>query len=413
MATLQTGFLDDEAARIRAAGLHRRLRIFDGPPGPRVLLEGREVVLLASNSYLGLATHPDVLRAGEEAARAYGSGSGGSRLISGTTRAHRDLEEALACWKGGEEAVLFGTGYQANVGAITALAGPGDLVLSDELNHASIIDGCRLSRASVQVYRHRDTTHAAQILERERAAHRRCLVVTDGVFSMDGDLAPLPRLCDLADRHDALLMVDDAHAVGVLGRTGSGTAEHLGVLGRVPVQMGTLSKALASEGGFIVGSAVLCDVLRNTARPFIFSTAPAPASVASAGAALRIVRTDPDRRARLAGNGAAFRQGLRAAGMRVPQGETPIVPLLIGGSAPALRFQEALEEDDVFAPAIRPPTVPEGTCRIRASLMATHTARDIDEAVGAFAKAWRAGPGVAAYTEGGAGGTGPSAPASS
>ena len=295
-------FLEEETDRLRADGMHRRMRVFDGPPRPRTMLEGREVILLASNAYLGLNTHPSLVQAADAAAKEYGTGSGGSRLISGSTRLHGELETAIAQLKGTEDAVLFGTGYQANVGTITALVGRGDLVLSDELNHASIIDGCQQSRAEVLVYRHADAAHAEALLREHRERGRRCLIVTDGVFSMDGDLAPIRALCDVAEKQDSMMMVDDAHGTGVLGPTGAGSVELTRQTNRVRVQMGTLSKALASEGGFVAGSRTLCDFVRNRSRAFVFSTAPAPPSVAAALAALRIVGTEPERRERLQEN---------------------------------------------------------------------------------------------------------------
>lgn len=382
-------FLAEALAAQEAAGLRRRIRTFTGPQEPRTSVEGRPAILLASNAYLGLNTHPLVIQAAQRAAAEFGTGSGGSRLVTGTCRLHRDLEAALAGLKGTEDAVLFGTGYQANVGAITALVGPGDLILSDELNHASIIDACRLSRARVRVYRHADPGHLAALLEAERSAHRRCVVVTDGVFSMEGDIAPLPEICDLARRYGALVMVDDAHGTGVLGPRGGGTVEHFGLRGRVDIQVGTLSKALASEGGFVAGSALLCEYLRNRSRPFIFSTAPTPPSVGAALAALGILRAEPARLERLRAAARWLRGALAGLGYRVPPGETPIIPIRVGEPEPAVALAQALEEEGVFVPAIRPPSVPPGTSRLRVTVMATHTEEDLEAAVAAFAVAGR------------------------
>lgn len=382
-------FLAEELDRIRAAGLHRRLRTFAGPQAPRAQVDGRPLILLASNAYLGLNTHPEVVAAAAAAVAEFGTGSGGSRLITGTSTLHRQLEAELAALKGTEDAVLFGTGYQANVGAITALVGPEDLILTDKLNHASIIDACRLSQARMRVYRHNDVERLAALLARERPGHRRCLIVTDGVFSMDGDVAPLPEICALAEQHEALVMVDDAHGTGVLGPRGGGTVEQFGLHGRVHVQMGTLSKALASQGGFVAGSALLCEYLRNRARPFIFSTAPEPAAVAAALAALAVLRREPERLERLRTNARKLRAGLTSLGYRVLPGETPILPVLVGEPGPALALAAALEEAGAFAPAIRPPSVPPGTSRLRVSVMATHTEADLNTALAAFAAAGR------------------------
>lgn len=382
-------FLAAELDRLQAAGLRRHIRVLASPQTPRVVVDGRELILLASNSYLGLSADPEVVQAAQQAVAAFGTGSGGSRLVNGTTQLHVELEQALAALKQAEDAVLFGTGYQANVGAITALMGPGDLILSDELNHASIIDGCRLSRATILVYRHRDVGHLAELLARERQNYRRALVVTDGVFSMDGDLAPLPELCAAAARHNALMMVDDAHATGVLGATGGGTVEQFGMHGQVHIQVGTLSKALASEGGFVAGSATLCQYLRQRARSFIFSTAAEPASVAAGLAAVRIIQREPERMQRLHANAAFLRQGLRALGYSVPDGETPVIPVLVGEAQAATALAQALEEAGAFAPAIRPPSVPPGTSRLRVTVMATHTHEDLEDALAAFAAAGR------------------------
>lgn len=371
-------------------GLLRRLRTFESAPGPRVRLEGREMLLLCSNGYLGLATHPKVVAAARNAAQRFGTSSAASRLVSGTLGIHRQLEHEAARLKGMEDAVLFGSGLLANLGTVAALAGPGDLVLSDRLNHASLIDACRLSRATVQVYGHADAAHAGRLLREHRAAHGRCLILTDGVFSMDGDVAPLRELAELAGEHDADLLVDDAHGTGVLGRHGAGTAEHLGVRVGIALHMGTFSKALASEGGFVAAAPETCGLLRNTARTFVYSTAPSPATVAAARAAIQVMQDEPGLRWTLLANARRLREGLRHAGFRVPDGETPIVPVLIGGSKAAMRVSAELERRGVFAAGIRPPTVPEGSARIRATVMATHTAADIDEAVDAFAKAGRA-----------------------
>lgn len=280
---------ENELSRLRRENLFREFAEFTSSQGPWVVMEGRSMLLLASNSYLNLTTHPEVIEAACTATRCYGAGSGGSRLISGTVSLHIQLEEKIAHWKRAEQALLFNTGYMANLGVITGLVGPGDLILSDELNHASIIDGCRLSRATVSIYRHGDINHLADLLREERKKHRRCLIVTDGVFSMDGDLAPLPEIVRLAKAYEAWTLVDDAHGTGVLGTRGSGTVEYFGLEGWVTVQMGTLSKALASQGAYVTGESSLMTCLRHRARSFIFSTALPPASVAAALAAVDIV----------------------------------------------------------------------------------------------------------------------------
>jgi 8-amino-7-oxononanoate synthase len=329
-----------------------------------------------------------VVQAAMQATMEQGAGSTGSRLTSGTRAIHEELERELASLKGAEDALLFSSGYLAAIGAIPALVGREDLILSDELNHASLIDGCRLSRAAVRVYRHADSAHAAELLA-DRDQFRRVLLVTDGVFSMDGDLAPLPELADLCDRSDAWLMVDDAHGTGVLGPTGAGTVEHFGLRGRIPIQMGTASKALGSEGGFIAGSHELVDYLRNRARSFIFSTAPTPATVAAALEAIHVLKVQPELRANLARNGAQLRDRLRSLGLAVSPGITPIVPVLLGEADRAVRVSAHLESAGFQIPAIRPPTVAEGTARLRVTVTAAHTSEQIERAITAIAEAVR------------------------
>lgn len=380
--------LSAELQELEGRSLYRVDRPSAGAPGPWIEREGRRLLNLGSNNYLGLTEHPSVREAAREAVTRWGTGSSGSRLTSGTLALHRELERELARLKGAEAALLFPTGYMANIGTIPALVGAGDLVLSDALNHASLIDGCRLSRAEVRVYRHADVAHARSLLA-DRERFRRVLVVTDGVFSMDGDLAPLPALCDLCEERDAWLMVDDAHGTGVLGAQGGGTAEHLGVSERVPIRMGTLSKALAAEGGFIAGSGELVDYLRNRARSFIFATAPAPATAAAALAALEVLRNDPAVRRRLLENAEHLRGKLREIGFRTGEGETPIIPVHAGPAERALALAAALEGRGVWAPAIRPPTVPEGTSRIRVSVTAAHSAEELERVAETFAAAGR------------------------
>jgi len=374
--------------RIEAQGLHRLPRYLSSPQGPRVILEGRECLLLSSNSYLGLCGDERLKRAAREAIDRYGVGSGGSRLTTGSYDLAERLETALAAFKGTEAALVFNTGYMANVGTLSALAGPGQVVFSDRLNHASIIDGCRLSGAEVIVYEHCD----ARDLERKvrGCPGRPGLVVTDGLFSVDGDIAPLPEIVAVARRHGLAVMVDDAHATGVLGPHGGGTVELFGLQAAIDIQMGTLSKALAGEGGFVAGKRVLIDYLMNSARSFIFSTAMAPAGLAVALEALEIVRREPERRLILCKHAVEFREALRRLGFRVLPGETPLIAVILGDPDRAVRFSQQLLEKGIYVTAIRPPTVPPGTSRLRINLMATHTPADLGEALDRMGEVGRA-----------------------
>ncbi len=372
---------------LRERGLYRRLRLVEGPQGPRVLLDGREVLLLCSNDYLGLAGHPRVREAAAEAAMRWGTGAGASRLISGNMEPHRRLERRLAEFKGYEAALLFGSGYLANTGAIAALAGRGEVVFSDELNHASIVDGCRLSRAETFVYRHGDVEHLAWGLR--EAGGRAALIVSDGVFSMDGDVAPLEGLAELARRHRCRLMVDEAHATGALGPGGRGSVAAAGLGGEADLVVGTLGKALGSYGAYVCASHELTEYLLNSARPFIFSTAPPPPVVAAAGAALDLLVTHPQLVEQLGANAATLRAGLTAEGLAVGGSESQIVPLRVGKAAPTMGLSERLLERGHFAQGIRPPTVPEGSSRLRFTVMATHDPDELREAaklVGAAAR---------------------------
>ena len=375
---------DDELDHIRAAGLWRELRRIEGAVDTWVEVDGRRALLLCSNNYLGLANHPALAVAAAEAASRYGVGAGASRLISGSLAIHRDLETRLARFKHTEAAVLFPTGYHANIGAITALVGKDDAVFSDRLNHASIIDGCRLSGATVHVYPHADVDALAALLRRHPA--RRRLVVTDSVFSMDGDHAPLRDIAAVAAEQGALLMVDEAHATGVEGPSGAGLVEALGVGDAVDAQMGTLGKALGAAGAFVAGSARLVDLLVNRARSLIYTTALPPPVVAAVDAALDVVAREPERRSRLAALSHRFRRRLRELGFEVPDGSGPIIPVIAGTSERALAWSRGLLEAGVFVQAIRPPTVPPGTARLRVTLMATHTDDDLEHAAAAFAR---------------------------
>ena len=379
-------FLADELEDLCKKGLHRHMAPMTATRGARSFIGGRECLILSSNNYLGLTHHPEVILGAKAAVNEWGTGSGGSRLTTGNLALHEDLEREIARFKGTERAMTFVSGYAANTGVIQALIGKEDVVLGDFLNHASIIDGCRLSRAEFLVYRHRDMEHLESLLK-ESQGYRRRLIVTDGVFSMDGDMAPLPDIALLAERYNAFVMVDDAHATGVYGKRGAGTADHFGLDGKIQVQMGTLSKALGSAGAYVAGSASLIDYLVNKARSFIFSTAPSPAAVGAALAALRLLQEQPEIRERLWENTVFLRKGLKNMGYHVPDEDSPIIPVLVGDNDSTMKLAGALLEEGVYAPGIRPPTVPRGTGRIRITVMSTHTREDLDWALSAFARA--------------------------
>ncbi len=376
----------DRLDELKRRGLYRSLRVISGRQQAVVTMEGKEVVLLSSNNYLDLANHPEVKRAAVEALEAYGCGAGASRLISGTMELHAELETKLAEFKGTEAALVFGSGYHANTGVIPALMGAGDAILSDELNHASIIDGCRLSQADTRVFHHRDMEHLEELLTSIPATGQR-LIVTDSVFSMDGDVAPLREIAALARKHRAWVMVDEAHATGVFGPNGAGVVEEMGLRGDIEIQMGTLGKALGSFGAYVAGSRVLIEWLINRARSFIYSTALPPPMLASALAALHIVKNEPERRRRLWNNAAFLRQGLSRLGYRLGDTQSPILPVLIGDEETTMALTAALLKRGVFAHGIRPPTVPEGTARLRVSPTSAHTEAELDRALQAFAEA--------------------------
>jgi glycine C-acetyltransferase len=375
-------FVAYELAARRAAGLARELRPIDGPQDTWVTLDGREVLLLCSNNYLGLANHPALREAACRAAADYGVGAGASRLISGSMRLHHHLEEQLAAFKGTAAALLFSSGYQANIGAIVALVGPDDVVFSDQLNHASIIDGCRLSRARVVAYPHKDMAALAAMLERHTG--RRRLIVTDSIFSMDGGVAPLRAICDLAERHNAMVMVDEAHATGVVGPNGRGVVAAEGLTERVSVQVGTLGKAFGVFGAFAAAGRQVIDLLINAARSFIYTTALPPPVVAAAIAALGIVQSEPQRRERLMDNGRTLAAGLRSLGLDLGDATAHILPVLVGGAAETMHLSQQLLAAHVLVQGIRPPTVPPGTARLRVTLMSTHTPADLRHAIGGF-----------------------------
>ncbi len=383
--------IEQRLEELEQLGLTRRLRLISGPQGPTVLVDGKPVLLLCSNNYLGLADHPSVREAAADAAMRWGVGAGASRLVSGTMTVHRRLEERLADFKGSEACLLFGSGYLANIGVIGALAGRGDFVFSDELNHASIIDGCRLSRAEIVVYRHRDVEHLDWSMRRHgRDDSARRVIVTDSVFSMDGDVAPLAAIAELADVYGARIVVDEAHATGNLGPGGRGAVAEAGLESEIDVVVGTLGKALGSYGAYVCANAELIRYLINTARPLIYSTAPSPPAIAGALAALALLRERPQRVQRLRSNARVLRRALAAEGFPVADSEMQIVPLILGDEHAAMRLcQEALERG-VFAQAIRPPTVADGSSRLRLTAMASHTASELEMAASAFGAAARA-----------------------
>jgi 8-amino-7-oxononanoate synthase len=371
--------MEESLAALAAADLVRRPVTVDSPAGPRVTVGGRELVCLCGNDYLSLAADAAVTSAAAAALRRWGVGAGASRLVSGTTRLHVELEAQLAAFKGTEAALVTSTGWAANHVAVAALVGAGDLVLCDKLNHASIIDACLAAGARLRTYPHRDTRRLAAILERHRHEYRRCLIVTDSLFSMDGDLAPLAELAELKERFDALLVIDEAHATGVLGAGGRGAAELLGVEDRIDAVVGTLSKALGALGGFVAGRRQLIDTIVNTGRAFIYTTALPPAICAAAMESLRIVADQPGRRRRLLELAGELRGRLASAGLIPPSSgpATPIIPILIGQAGKALRVSRALFEAGFLVPAIRPPTVPRNASRLRVSLCATHDPQDL------------------------------------
>ena len=373
----------DELKRIKESGLYRQMKYLQSPQQPYVKIAGKSYLMLSSNSYLGLCNDQRLKQAAMDAMEKYGVGSGGSRLTTGSYEVHKKLEDEIAAFKRAEAALLFNTGYMANVGAISSIAGKDWVIFSDRFNHASIIDGCRLSGAEIIIYEHCD----ASDLETKAHSHRgrRALVVTDGIFSVDGDIAPLPDIVQVAKKYNMLLMVDDAHATGVLGENGGGTADYFGLQNEIDIQMGTFSKALASEGGFIAGNRGLIDYLANKARSFIFSTALAPATVAVSLRALEIVQAEPRLRQSLIANSAWFREKLREIGFEIMDFPTPIISIVLGPPDLTVNFSNRLMEKNIFVSAIRPPTGPQGTSRLRINLMATHTVDDLAPAIDSIA----------------------------
>lgn len=378
-------FLATELDALRAQGLYRSLRVLEGEQRAHATFDHTSVVNLSSNNYLGLTTHPRLREAALEAVRRYGAGSGSVRTIAGTMELHVELERRLAAFKNVEAAVVFQSGFTANAGTVAAILTRDDVVISDELNHASIIDGCRLSRATIKVFPHKDVDAARKILK-ELPSRQRKLLITDGVFSMDGDLGALPELCDLAEEHGAIMMVDDAHASGVFGRQGRGTVDHFGCHGRVDIQVGTLSKAIGVLGGYVAGSRTLIEFLHHRARPFLFSTSHPPAVTAACLAALDVLETEPQWMEKLWDNTRFFKSGLQALGFNTGRSESPITPVIVGEAPLAAKMSDRLFEEGVFAQSIGYPTVPRGQARLRTIVTATHTREDLQYALDAFGR---------------------------
>ncbi len=385
MANDPLAFLLGEIAALKEQGLYFKVRVLQSEQAPRALIDGKDVVNLASNNYLGLTSHPKLKAAAIEATRRYGVGSGAVRTIIGTMTLHEELERRLAEFKHSEACIVFQSGFTANTGVIPALVGEGDVIVSDELNHASIIDGCRLTRAERKVYRHKDVADLARVLEESKGA-RRLLVVTDGVFSMDGDIAPLDKIVQVSEPYNAVVMVDDAHASGVLGRNGRGTVDHFSLHGRVHVQVGTLSKAIGSLGGYIAGSASLKDWLVQRGRPYLFSTSHPPAVAATCLAALDVLQEEPQLIDRLWDNTRYFKGELSRLGFDTGASETPITPVIVGESGMAMRMSARLFEEGVFAQGIGFPTVARDRARVRTIVTAVHTREHLDSALAAFRK---------------------------
>jgi len=380
---MRATFIAAELQSAKDAGLYRQLRLVEGEQGPLLILDGREVINFSSNNYLGIANHPALAAAAKAAIDRYGCGSGASRLISGNMTLHEELESKLAEFKSTQAALVFNSGFQANIGILSTLAGEGDVILSDALNHASIIDGCRLSKAQTLVYAHCDLNGLEAGLKQTASARRR-LIVTETIFSMDGDEVPLAAIVELAEKYDAMVMVDEAHGTGVFGANGAGVVAKLGLASRVLIQMGTLGKALGGFGAYVAGSRELCDLLINRCRSFIFTTSLPPAVMAMALAAIDLVQSEPQRREALQRNCQKLKKGLSRLGFELGRSESPILPLIVGDAARCMALSAALLERGVFAQGIRPPTVPVGTSRLRITSMATHSDAQIDRALNVF-----------------------------
>jgi glycine C-acetyltransferase len=384
-------FVADALGELRAKGVAPRLRVLEGEQKPVATFDGKEVINLASNNYLGLTTHKALRKAEIEAVRKYGAGAGAVRTIAGTMKLHMDLEEQIARFKNVEACVVFQSGFTANAGTVSAILGKEDLIVSDELNHASIIDGARLSRATIKVFKHKDVADCERILQETAGWNGHKLIITDGVFSMDGDIAPLPQLCDLAEKYNCIMMVDDAHASGVLGRGGRGTIDHFDCHGRVHIQVGTLSKAIGTMGGYVCGSRDLIDFLYLRARPFLFSTSHPPATAAACKAAFTLLDSPEGERLvkKLWANTKFFKRELKKRGFQFGASETPIIPIHVGDAAKAFEFSRQLFEAGVFAPAVGFPTVAEGKARLRAIVGATHKRDELMRAADTLAAVGR------------------------
>jgi glycine C-acetyltransferase len=379
-------YLSDQLNELKNKGTYFRLRVLEDEQAPECTFDGRHVINLASNNYLGLTTHPKLRAAALEATRKYGVGSGAVRTIAGTMKVHMELEEKIARFKNVEASVVFQSGFAANSGTVSAVLGKDDFIISDELNHASIIDGARLSKAKILVFRHKDAAHAEEQLKSVANQPGRKLLITDGVFSMDGDIAPLPALCDLAEKYGAIMMVDDAHASGVLGKNGRGTIDHFGMHGRVDIQVGTLSKAIGALGGYVCGTRDLIEFLYHRGRPFLFSTSHPPSVAATCIAAFEVLEQEPERIEKLWENTRYFKKelgnlGFDIGGRNTPSSETPITPIITGEGRLAMEFSRELFKEGVMATGIAFPTVPEGKARIRTIMSATHTRQELDKAL--------------------------------
>jgi glycine C-acetyltransferase len=382
----QLSYLTDQMNELKAKGTHFNLRVLEDEQAPECTIDGKHVINIASNNYLGLTTHPKLRAAALDAIKKYGVGSGAVRTVAGTMRIHMQLEEKIAKFKNVEACVVFQSGFAANAGTVSAILGKDDFIISDELNHASIIDGARLSRAKIKVFRHKDAAHAEELLKEIKDEPGHKLLITDGVFSMDGDIGPLPALCDVAEKYGAIMMVDDAHASGVLGQNGRGTIDHFNVHGRVDIQVGTLSKAIGALGGYVCGSKDLIDFLYHRARPFLFSTSHPPSVAATCIAAFDLLEEEPQLMDQLWANTRFFKRELGALGFNIggqntPASETPITPIIIGDGKLTMDFSRELFKQGVFATGIAFPTVPEGKARIRTIMSATHTQDQLSRAL--------------------------------
>lgn len=382
----QLAYLKDQMDELKRKGTYFKLRVLEDECAPECTFDGKHVINLASNNYLGLTTHPKLREAAIEATRKYGVGPGAVRTIAGTMKLHMELEEKIARFKNVEACVVFQSGFTANAGTVSAILGKEDFIISDELNHASIIDGARLSRAKVLVYRHKDVSHAEEHLASVKDQPGRKLLITDGVFSMDGDIGPLPGLCDVAEKYGAIMMVDDAHSSGVLGKNGRGTIDHFNIHGRVDIQVGTLSKAIGAIGGYVCGSRDLIDFLYHRARPFLFSTSHPPSVTATCIAAFDVLEQEPQLIENLWKNTRFFKKalgnlGFNIGGVNTPASETPITPIIVGDGKLTMEFSRELFKEGVMATGIAFPTVAEGKARIRTIMTATHTQEEMERAL--------------------------------